>query len=225
MEFSNYPAKGKGPWMSDLIFEVSGRTGLHMGSLDRPPWFRTRPRPIQPAHAIVLRDPKVATVECGLHAFGEKAPLHEKLPLALAIGFACLLFAGEKVDEATDARIRSEEMEHSQLMRTLHMLADRYGPRVTGTPNHEEAAKWVVNESTRWGMKNAHLGPWDFGRPGWLNEWASGFMVAPVRQNLKFEVLAWTPSTQGTVTAAAVQHAGTHLEEMNHATSSLELGG
>jgi carboxypeptidase Q len=64
-----------------------------------------------------------------------------KLPLAVAIGFACLLFSQEKVDEATDARIRSEELEHSQLMRTLHVLADWYGPRVTGTPNHEAAAK------------------------------------------------------------------------------------
>jgi carboxypeptidase Q len=128
-----------------------------------------------------------------------------KLPLVLATGFACVLFAQERVDEVTDARIRSEEMEHSQLMHTLHILADRYGPRVTGTPNHEEAAKWVVNESMRWGMKNAHLEPWDFGRPGWLNEWASGFMVGPVRQNLKFEVLAWTPSTEGTVMASAVQ--------------------
>ena len=128
-----------------------------------------------------------------------------KLPLALATSFACLLFAQERVDEATDARIRSEEMEHSQLMHTLHILADRYGPRVTGTPNHEAAAKWVVAESTRWGMKNAHLEPWNFGRPGWLNERASGFIVAPVRQNLKFEVLAWTPSTHGTVTASAVQ--------------------
>lgn len=128
-----------------------------------------------------------------------------KLPLVLATGFACLLFAQERVDEVTDARIRSEEMEHSQLMHTLHILADRYGPRVTGTPNHEEAAKWVVNESVRWGMKNAHLEPWDFARPGWLNEWASGVMVSPVRQNLKFEVLAWTPSTEGTVTASAVQ--------------------
>ena len=128
-----------------------------------------------------------------------------KLPLALATSFVCFLFAQDRVDDATDAKIRIEEMEHSQLMHTLHMLADRYGPRVTGTPNHEAAAKWVVAESTRWGMKNAHLEPWDFGRPGWLNERAAGFVVAPVRQNLKFEVLAWTPSTHGTVTPSVVQ--------------------
>src|SRR5271165_6619790 len=113
--------------------------------------------------------------------------------------------AQDKVDEATSARIRSEELEHSRIMHTLHMLTDRYGPRVTGTPNHEAAAKWAVAEMTSWGMKNGHLEPWDFGRAGWLNESATGQIVAPVRENLKFEVLAWTPSTSGTVTASAVE--------------------
>jgi hypothetical protein len=127
----------------------------------------------------------------------------KKLSLALAV--ACLLLAQEKVDESTTARIRSEEAEHSQLMHTLHMLTDRYGPRVTGTPNHEAAAKWVVAEMTKWGMKNAHLEPWEFGHPGWLNERASAFIVSPVMENLKFEVLAWTPSTKGAVTASAIE--------------------
>jgi len=104
-----------------------------------------------------------------------------------------VLWAQEKVDSVNDARMRSEESEHSQLMHTLHMLTDRYGPRVTGTPNHKAAADWAVAEMTRWGLKNAHLEPWDFARPGWLNERASGFVTAPVKENLKFEVLAWTP--------------------------------
>ena len=109
------------------------------------------------------------------------------------------------MDGATDARIRSEEMEHSEIMHTLHMFTDRYGPRVTGTPNHEAAAKWAVAEMTRWGFKNGHLEPWDFGHPGWLNETADGHIVSPVKQNLKFEVLAWTPSTNGLATASAVE--------------------
>jgi carboxypeptidase Q len=125
--------------------------------------------------------------------------------LLAAIAVCCLLLAQDKVDESATARIRSEEMEHSQILHTLHMLTDRYGPRVTGTPNHEAAAKWAVAEMTRFGMKNGHLEPWDFGHPGWSNERASGFLVAPVQENLKFEVLAWTPSTKGTVTASAIQ--------------------
>jgi carboxypeptidase Q len=118
---------------------------------------------------------------------------------------ACVLLAQEKVDQATIAKIRSEEMEHSQIMRIEHMLTDRYGPRVTGTPNHEAAAKWAVAEMTKWGMKNGHLEAWDYGRAGWLNERAYGFITAPVKQNLKMEVLGWTPSTNGTVTGSVIQ--------------------
>ncbi len=125
--------------------------------------------------------------------------------LLLALTVSLFLYGQEKVDESNDAKMRSEELEHSQILHTLHMLTDRYGPRVTGTPNHEMAAKWAVAEMTRWGMKNGHLEPWDFGHPGWLNESADGHVVAPVKQNLKFEVLAWTPSTSGVVTGSVLQ--------------------
>ena len=127
----------------------------------------------------------------------------KKILLAL-VAFG-LLAAQEKVDQAVGARFRSEELEKSQIMRTLHMLTDRYGPRVTGSPNHVAAANWVVKQLTGWGLKNAHLEPWEFGHPGWTNQRASAFIVSPVQENLKFEVLAWTPSTKGTVTASAIQ--------------------
>jgi carboxypeptidase Q len=122
--------------------------------------------------------------------------------LFLLAGF---VLAQETVDQSTTTRIRGEEMAHSQIMHTLHMLTDRYGPRVTGTPNHEAAARWAVAQLTEWGLKNGHLEPWDFGHPGWTNERASGFLTAPVQQNLKFEVLAWTPSTNGTTSGSAIE--------------------
>jgi carboxypeptidase Q len=124
----------------------------------------------------------------------------------VAFGIAAgVLLAQEQVDQATIAKIRSEEMEHSQVMRIEHMITDRYGPRVTGSPNHEAAVKWAIAEFTRFGLKNAHSEPWDFNRAGWANERAVGFINAPIRENLKFEVLGWTPSTNGTVTGSAVQ--------------------
>ena len=125
--------------------------------------------------------------------------------LLLALTVCAFLYGQEKVDESNDAKMRSEELEHSQILHTLHMLTDRYGPRVTGTPNHEMAAKWAVAEMTKWGMKNGHLEPWEFGHPGWLNESADGHVIAPVKQNLKFEILAWTPSTNGVVTGSVLQ--------------------
>src|ERR1017187_2763554 len=109
--------------------------------------------------------------------------------LLAGLTFACLILAQGTVDTVAVGKIRSEALEHSQIMHTLHMLTDRYGPRVTGTPNHEAAVAWVIKQFTEWGMKNAHKEAWDFGHPGWLNERASAFLVAPVHENLKFEVL------------------------------------
>ncbi len=124
--------------------------------------------------------------------------------LILAL-LACPLAAQVKLDDATYARIKSEELEHSQTMHTLHVLTDRYGPRLTGSPNFEDAANWVVKQMTEWGFKNAHLEPWDFGHPGWLNKRAEGYMVTPLHGDLTFRVLSWTPSTKGTVNAPAVE--------------------
>ena len=122
--------------------------------------------------------------------------------LFAALVLSALLFAQETADQNVNARIRSEEAAHSQIMRTLHMLTDRYGPSLAGSPNYEAAAKWAAATLTEWGLKNAHLEPWDFGHPGWLNERAAGYLVAPVQDTLTFEVLGWTPSTNGTVAAS-----------------------
>jgi hypothetical protein len=103
------------------------------------------------------------------------------------------------------ARIRAEAMERSQIMKTMHMFADLYGPRLTGSPNHKAAADWAVKQMTAWGLENAHLEPWDFKHPGWLNERLSAHIISPVKDPLVCEVLAWTPSTNDTVQAKAVQ--------------------
>ena len=104
-----------------------------------------------------------------------------------------------------NAKIRKEAMENSQIMRTMHFLTDVYGPRLTGSPNLKMAGEWAVKTMKEWKFDNAYLDPWDFGNPGWANERAAGFITAPVKDSLVFEVLAWTPSTKGVVKAEAVQ--------------------
>jgi carboxypeptidase Q len=100
-------------------------------------------------------------------------------------------------------RIRKEAMERSQIMKTMHMFTDLYGPRLTGSPNHKAAAEWAVKQMTAWGLENAHLEPWDFKHPGWLNERLTAHLISPVKDPLVCEVLAWTPSTKGTIQAKA----------------------
>ena len=108
----------------------------------------------------------------------------------------------EKIDTDMNAKIRKEGLERSKVMWIEHFLTDVYGPRPTGTPNHEAAAKWAASTMTSWGMKNAHLESWDWGHPGWLPERATGFITSPVKANIKFESAPWTPSTKGTVTGS-----------------------
>lgn len=103
------------------------------------------------------------------------------------------------------SRIRKEAMERSQIMKTMHMFTDVYGPRLTGSPNHKAAAEWAVRQMTAWGLDNAHLEPWDFKHPGWLNERLTAHLISPVKDPLVCEVLAWTPGTRGTVQAKAYQ--------------------
>jgi carboxypeptidase Q len=129
----------------------------------------------------------------------------------IALTAACALAAGttasaqEKIDYEAIAKIRKEGRANSQIMKTLHMLTDVYGPRLTGSPNHKAAAEWVMKQTTAWGFENAHLEPWDFGHPGWLNERFAGYIVAPVKDSLVGEALAWTPSTAGAVRGRAVR--------------------
>ncbi len=133
--------------------------------------------------------------------------LHKSLRLMIAavalltIGLA----ADERIDHAMNARIRQEGRDRSQVMRTLHVLTDVHGPRLTGSPNYKAAADWAVKQMTDWGFENVHLEPWDFGHPGWMTERHSAYVTAPFKDTLVAEVLAWTPSTAGTVKAPIVR--------------------
>lgn len=100
--------------------------------------------------------------------------------------------------------IRKEGMERSQILNTLHYFTDRYGPRLTGSPNYNAAAQWAADEMKRWGFDNTYLEPFDFGNPGWVHDRATGLMLSPNADTLTFEVLAWTPSTKGKVVSDAV---------------------
>ncbi len=113
--------------------------------------------------------------------------------------------AQEKVDGDIQWKIRREATDNSQILRTLHFLTDVYGPRLTGSPNLKAAQEWVVQETAKWGLKNGRLEPWNFGHPGWVNEKLAVHVTAPVKDSLVVEALAWTPGTNGTVNAQAVQ--------------------
>lgn len=132
-------------------------------------------------------------------------PIRSAIALSLILSLCGVPVLAQNGNADTLSRIRKEAMERSQIMKTMHMFTDVYGPRLTGSPNHKNAAEWAIKQMTSWGLENAHLEPWNFGHPGWLNERLTAHIISPVKDPLVCEVLAWTPSTKGTVTAKAFQ--------------------
>jgi len=121
--------------------------------------------------------------------------------IALARLFTLGQAAAEEIYVGVNARIRSEAATGSSLMKSVHVLTDLYSPRMTGTPSLTAAQDWALKELTSYGLRNAHCEDWDFGFPGWRNKKLSVHVVSPFEDSLVAEVMAWTPSTAGTINA------------------------
>jgi hypothetical protein len=138
---------------------------------------------------------------------------HVTRPLAAAL--AALLVAGgltarpwaqvqEPVDFDAVSRIKAEGLERSQVMDTLWHLTDRYGGRLTNSPAMHEAAEWAAGRLREWGIPRVYTENWgEFGQ-GWANEHIAVNVVEPVAFPLTAFAQAWTPGTDGEVTADAV---------------------
>lgn len=106
-------------------------------------------------------------------------------------------------DDEVFAKIRAEGLENSQIMEIIHHFSDVHGSRVTGSPNLVKAGKWAIKQMEEWGLENGAMEPFEFGHVGWTNEYFTAHILSPVKDSLVGEVLAWTPSTPGTVRANA----------------------
>ena len=111
------------------------------------------------------------------------------------------LLAQEPVDANMIARIRAEGLDRSQIAATFNMLTNIIGPRLTGSPAHKRAADWSRDRLASWGLDNAHLESWEFGR-GWTLEKLTLEMVAPRYFPLIGYPEAWTPPTNGVLEAS-----------------------
>ena len=122
----------------------------------------------------------------------------------LALAFVLAGLAGtpavaqEKLDWATLGRIRDEGFRHSQVMETAGQLTDVLGPRLTGSPQYKKAAEWSRQQLETWGLANARLESWPFGR-GWSFERCSAHVVSPMSFPLVALPKAWTAGTNGPV--------------------------
>lgn len=112
--------------------------------------------------------------------------------------------SAEPIDEAAILKIRDEGFNRSQVMETAFWLTDRYGPRLNGSPEHEEAGAWVMARLREWGLQNVRQERFPAGR-GWSLVDFHARMTAPRMMPIIGMPRAWTPGTRGTVTADVVR--------------------
>ena len=120
----------------------------------------------------------------------------------------------DKPDYDAIYKLKDEEFNHSQVMEIESYLTDVYGPRLTNSPNVKAAAEWTTKKMGEWQLANVKTEPWEpFGR-GWSNEKFFAEMVGPRPFILIGYPKAWTPGTNGPVTAEVVYAAITKEEDM-----------
>jgi carboxypeptidase Q len=113
-----------------------------------------------------------------------------------------------------DAKILAQvKTDQGQLQVDLSYLADRIGPRLTGTTKLDQASHWTMEQFKALGLENAHLEPWTIAN-GWTRGSATGKLITPSEQALTLAAAGWSPSTNGTAHGAVVGVAVQKLEDL-----------
>lgn len=126
--------------------------------------------------------------------------------------FACMLlctfsafgFQNTQINYDALYKIKDEGLNNSQVMDIAWNLTDRIGPRLTGSEGLKNAYDWTSSQLKEWGMTNVKVDPWgEFGQ-GWDIEKNYLAMTAPYYQAMIGAPKAWTPGTNGLISADAV---------------------
>ena len=115
-----------------------------------------------------------------------------------------------EMDAKLIAQVKADE---GQLQTDLSYLADRIGPRLTGTDKLDQASHWTMEQFKALGLENAHLEPWTIAN-GWTRGPATGKIIAPTEQALTLAAAGWSPGTSGAVRGAVVSVGIQKLEDL-----------
>jgi len=124
-------------------------------------------------------------------------------------------------DLAMTERIKEEGTQRSQALDLFHTLTDVYGSRLSGSPEHVAAAEWVRDQFTAWGLSEARLEPFEFGR-GWSLGKLSVEMTSPRYMPLIGYPDAWSPGVDGVLEGRVVYLGDKTLEQIQAMAGELE---
>jgi carboxypeptidase Q len=134
----------------------------------------------------------------------------------LCVACACMLLSAASMaataasktatfpaESITINRISDAGFNHSEVLDTAAYLADEIGGRMTNSPAMRRAERWAQDKFKSWGLKDVRTEAFDFGR-GWWIESSHVRMLAPRPLELRAIPIAWTPATNGILSAAVI---------------------
>ena len=139
--------------------------------------------------------------------------MHRTLAFLTALCIAAPA-AAQPVDRVAINGIIDQGLNHSEVMQTAAWLTDRIGGRMTNSPQMRQAEQWSQQQFREWGLSNVRAEGFEFGR-GWSIVRSSARMTSPRAIDLRAIPVAWTPSTNGVISAGVVVAPITRVEDFD----------
>lgn len=108
-----------------------------------------------------------------------------------------------------------------QLKANLTYLADRIGPRLTGSAKLDLASHWTEEQFKAAGLSNVHLEPWTIEK-AWNRGTAIGRIVSPAEQQLTLAAYGWSPATKDTVRGQVIGIKAEKLSDLDQYKGKLK---
>jgi carboxypeptidase Q len=103
----------------------------------------------------------------------------------------------------------------------LTYLAERIGPRLTGSAKLDEASHWTMAQFKAAGLANVHLEDWTIAN-SWTRGPASGRILAPSEEILTLATAGWSPGTKGPVRGPVVAVTFEKVEDLEQYKGKLK---
>jgi len=111
--------------------------------------------------------------------------------------------------------------DQGQLKSNLQYLADRIGPRLTGSPQLDQASHWTMERFKEAGLSSAKLEPWTIAN-SWTRGPASGQIISPTHHVLTLETAGWSAATKGELRGPVIGIAAEKVEDLQQYKGKLK---
>src|SRR5256884_9930482 len=127
----------------------------------------------------------------------------------------------DPISEMDTKIVEQVKANQGELKSNLEYLADLIGPRLTGSPQLDQASHWTMERLKEAGLANVDLEPWTIAN-SWTRGPASGRVAVPAQHRLTLVTAGWSASTKGMVHGPVMGITAEKAEELQQYKGKLK---